>query len=151
MNNKIILYQSDDLPARIEVRLDEKTVWLNRHQMANLFGRDIKTIGKHINNVFSEGELDQKSTVANFATVQMEGDRKVSRQVAFYNLDVIISVGYRVKSKQGTQFRIWATNVLRDYLLKGYVLNQRMNRVENNVENLNKKVDAIALQIQGDQ
>jgi len=105
MKNEILLYQSNELLERIEVRLVEDTVWLNRQQIALLFGRDLKTIGKHINNVFSEGELEAVSTVANFATVQLEGNRKVERQIEFYNLDVIISVGYRVKSKQGTQFR----------------------------------------------
>ncbi|MFW5759201.1 MAG: virulence RhuM family protein [Bacteroidota bacterium] len=148
MNNEIILYQSDELPERIEVRLEADTVWLNRQQLVLLFGRDIKTIGKHINNVFSEGELIREATVAKFATVQFEGGRKIERQIEYYNLDVIISVGYRVKSKQGTQFRIWATNVLRDYLLKGYALNQRMNRIENNVENLAEKVNKISLQVQ---
>ena len=113
-----------------------------------MFGRDVKTNGKHINNVFSEEELLKNSTVANFATVQNEGVRNVERLIEYYNLDVIISVGYRVKSKQGTQFRIWANNVLRDYLLKGYAINQRMNRIENHVENLSEKVNAISLQIQ---
>jgi len=148
MKNEIVLYQSNELPERIEVRIEGETVWLNRQQLAVLFGRDIKTIGKHINNVFSEGELIKDSTVANFATVQNEGERRVERQIEYYNLDVIISVGYRVKSKQGTQFRIWATQVLRDYLLKGYALNQRINRIENKVENLSEKVNAISLQIQ---
>lgn len=148
MKNEILVYQSNELMERIEVRLDENTVWLNRQQIAVLFARDIKTIGKHINNVFAEGELQKKSTVANFAILQMEGQRKVERHIEFYNLDVIISVGYRVKSKQGTQFRIWATQVLRDYLLKGYALNQRINRVENNLDNLTHKVEAITLQIQ---
>lgn len=148
MSNEIILYQSDDLPERIEVRLENETVWLNRQQLVLLFGRDVKTIGKHINNVFSEGELSEKSTVAKFATVQKEGDRIIERQIEYYNLDVIISVGYRVKSRQGTQFRIWATRVLKDYLLKGYALNQRMNRIEDNVHHLTNKVDAISLQIQ---
>lgn len=147
MNNEIVLYQSNELTERIEVRLENETVWLNRQQLSFLFGRDIKTIGKHINNVFTEGELQRASTVANFATVQIEGGRNVERQIEFYNLDVIISVGYRVKSKQGTQFRIWATNVLRDYLLKGYVLNQRMNRIENTVEQLAEKVNEISFQI----
>ncbi len=151
MKNEILLYHSDDLLERIEVRLNEDTVWLNRQQIALLFGRDLKTIGKHINNVFAEGELQKIATVANFATLQTEGNRKVERQIECYNLDVIISVGYRVKSKQGTQFRIWATNVLRDYLLKGYALNQRINRVENQVENLTEKVEAISLQIQSAQ
>ncbi len=148
MLNEIVLYQSNELPERIEVRIEGDTVWLNRQQLAILFGRDVKTIGKHIVNVFSERELLKNSTVANFATVQNEGGRKVDRLIEYYNLDVIISVGYRVKSKQGTQFRIWATSVLRDYLLKGYAVNQRMNRIENNVENLAEKVNAISLQIQ---
>jgi hypothetical protein len=147
MKNEILLYQSDELASRIEVRIEADTVWLNRQQIATLFGRDVKTIGKHINNVFSEGELDENTTVANFATVQNEGGRMVERQVEHYNLDVIISVGYRVKSKQGTQFRIWANKVLKDYLLKGYALNQRMNRIENSVENLAEKVMEIDLQI----
>ena len=147
MKNEIVLYQADDLTSRIEVRIEADTVWLNRQQIATLFGRDVKTIGKHINNVFSEGELDENTTVANFATVQNEGGRMVERQVEHYNLDVIISVGYRVKSKQGTQFRIWANKVLKDYLLKGYALNQRMNRIENTVENLAEKVMEIDLQI----
>ena len=110
--NEIVLYTPDELTERIEVRINEETVWLNRQQIAVLFGRDVKTIGKHINNVFSEGELQKHSTVANFTIVQTEGGRRIKRQIEHYNLDVIISVGYRVKSKQGTQFRIWATNVM---------------------------------------
>jgi hypothetical protein len=142
MKNEIILYRPDDLDEHIEVMLKHETVWLNRQQMALLFGRDVKTLGKHINNVFSEGELDNIATVAKFATVQNEGGRKVERQVEYYNLDVIISVGYRVKSKQGTQFRIWATNILRDYLLKGYALNNRINRIEDNIQSLSDKSKA---------
>ncbi len=103
-----IKYQTDDFKQIIEVRLESDMVWLNRQQMAQLFGRDVKTIGKHINNALIE-ELKEYSTVANFATVQMEGNRQVERLIEHYNLDVIISVGYRVKSKQGIQFRIWAT------------------------------------------
>jgi hypothetical protein len=151
MNNEIILYRPNELAEHIEVKLENETVWLNRQQIALLFGRDVKTIGKHINNVFSEGELLKEVVVAKFATTTQHGaiiGKTQSQQVEFYNLDVIISIGYRVKSKQGTQFRIWATNVLRDYLLKGYVLNQRMNRIENNMEHLIKKVDTISLQIQ---
>lgn len=147
MKNEIILYRPDELSEHIEVRLDEETVWLNRQQIASLFGRDIKTIGKHITTIFTEGELLKESTVANFATVQMEGNRKVERLIEYYNLDVIISVGYRVKSKQGTQFRIWATNVLRDYLLKGYAINNRMNRMEDSIENIQKKLYQIDFQL----
>jgi len=147
MKNEIVLYQSGELSEHIEVRLKENTVWLNRNQISTLFGRDVKTIGKHINNVFTEGELNKESTVANFAIVQVEGGRNIARQIEHYNLDVIISVGYRVKSRQGTQFRIWATNVLREYLLKGYALNQRIDRIENNYENLSKEVKQISLQL----
>ena len=148
MKNEIVIYQSKDLSQHIEVRVEEDTVWLNRHQIATLFGRDIKTIGKHINNVFSEGELNKSSTVAKFATVQNEGGRFIERQIEYYDLDVIISVGYRVKSRQGTQFRTWANKVLKDYLLKGYALNNRMNRIEDNVQKLTEKVEHIDLQIQ---
>ena len=151
MKNEIILYSSHELSEHIEVKINAETVWLNRQQISLLFGRDIKTIGKHINNVFSEGELVKEVVVAKFATTTQHGaitGKTQTKQVEFYSLDVIISVGYRVKSKQGTQFRIWATNVLRDYLLKGFVLNQRMNRIENSVEHLAKKGDAISLQIQ---
>ena len=147
MKNEIIIYQPDDITVRIDVRIEDETVWLNRYQIAILFGRDVKTIGKHINNVFLEGELQKNSTVAKFATVQIEGGRLVERQVEYYNLDLIISVGYRVKSKQGTQFRIWANKVLKDYLLKGYTVNNRINRIEDNVEQLAKKVNEIDLQL----
>lgn len=150
MKNEIILYRPDEVAEHIEVRLQNDTVWLNRNQIATLFGRDVKTIGKHINNVFKEGELEKKLVVANFATTTKHGAIEGKTQTTVtehYNLDVIISVGYRVKSKQGTQFRIWATNVLRDYLLKGYALNQRMDRIENNYENLSKEVKQISLQL----
>ena len=135
MKSSLEIYRSEG-ETQIDVRFENETVWLNRSQIAILFGRDIKTIGKHLTTIFSEGELVRLGTVANFATVQNEGGRTIERQIEYYNLDVIISVGYRVKSKQGTQFRIWATNVLRDYLLKGYALNQRMNRIENNMDHL---------------
>jgi hypothetical protein len=139
MKNEIILYQSDELPEHIEVRLDENTVWLTLNQMAQLFNRDKSVISRHLSNIYKEGELKQEATVAKNATVQIESGRKVKREIDYYNLDAILSVGYRVNSKQGTQFRIWATHVLRDYLLKGYALNQRMNRIENNFEILKKE------------
>ena len=119
--------------------------------MSLLFAKNVMTINEHINNVYKEGELNETSTIRKSLIVQKEGKRNIKREILFYNLDVVISVGYRVKSKQGTQFRIWATNVLKDYLLKGYALNQRMNRIENNFENLNEKIDAIALHIQSNQ
>ncbi len=149
--NEIVLYQPNDLTARIEVRIENETAWLNRNQIATLFGRDVKTIGKHINNVFKEGELIKELVVAKFATTTQHGAIKGKTQtknVEYYNLDVIISVGYRVKSKQGTQFRIWANKILKDYLLKGYALNNRMNRIEDNVQKLTEKVETIDLQIQ---
>ena len=126
--NEIILYQANN-SIEVEVLLENETVWLNRQQMSLLFDRDIKTIGKHINNALKE-ELAGFSTVANFATVQLEGSREVLRNIEYYNLDVILSVGYRVKSNKGIQFRIWANRVLKDYLLKGYAINQRIDRIE---------------------
>lgn len=150
MKNEIILYRPDELAEHIEVRIDDETVWLNRQQIATLFGRDVKTIGKHINNVFSEGELKPEVVVAKFATTTQHGAIKGKTQTTItehYNLDVIISVGYRVKSKQGTQFRIWANKILKDYLLKGYAINNRMNRLEDNMEALKHKVNEIDLQI----
>ena len=136
IKNEIVVYQPDEA-IRLDVRLENETVWLNRHQMAQLFGRDIKTIGKHIANALSE-ELaalpcptgDVSPTVAKFATVQNEGTRQVERRVEYYSLDVILSVGYRVKSPQGILFRRWANTVLKDYLLRGYAINQRMNQLE---------------------
>ena len=128
MKNEIITYNDGSLELNVPVSWDEETVWLTRAQMADLFDRDVKTIGKHINNALKE-ELDN-STVAKFATVQTEGGRNVERQVEHYNLDMIISVGYRVKSVRGVQFRKWANNVLREYIIKGYAVNHnRMNQI----------------------
>lgn len=145
MNNEIVIYKSDDL-TKVEVKISEDTVWLNRNQIAELFGRDVKTIGKHINNSLQE-ELVGLPTVAKFATVQQEGERMVERQIEHYNLDVVISVGYRVKSQRGIQFRIWANQILKDHLLKGYSLNNRMNRIEDDVHELKEKVSEIDFQI----
>ena len=130
---EIILYQPDEA-IKLEVRLEDETVWLNRQQLSELFDRDIKTIGKHISNALKE-ELIDIPTVAKFATVQKEGERFVTRQVEFYNLDMILSVGYRVKSQRGIQFRQWANKVLKDYLLKGYSINQRLNEIEQKMDN----------------
>ncbi len=130
--NEIILYQPDST-IKLEVRLENETVWLSRQQIATLFDRDVKTIGKHIANALKE-ELDGVPTVAKFATVQLEGNRRVTRNIEYYNLDVIISVGYRVKSKRGIQFRSWANKVLKDYLLKGYSINQRLSHIENRID-----------------
>ena len=137
--NEIVLYQPNDA-IHLEVRLGEETVWLNRNQMAVLFGRDVKTIGKHINNALYE-ELQNMATVAKFAIVQNEGERRVTRMVEFYNLDMILSVGYRVKSSQGILFRQWANSVLKEYLLKGYAINQRFERLEQRVSQTEEKID----------
>ena len=119
---QILLYQTPDGESRIEVRLEGETVWLNLDQMAELFQRNKSTISRHIKNVFEERELSADSTVAFFATVQTEGKRKVERDIAFYNLDMIISVGYRVHSYRGVQFRMWATKVLKEYIIKGFTM-----------------------------
>ena len=124
MQNKgeIVIYQTEDGITKLSVNLQDETVWLSLEQMAELFQRDKSTISRHIKNVFGEGELMQASTVANFATVQKEGGREVVRNIEYYNLDVIISVGYRVKSIRGTQFRIWASSVLKEYIKKGFAM-----------------------------
>lgn len=124
MDNRgeIIIYQTEDGLTKINVNLQNETVWLSLDQMAELFQRDKSTISRHIKNIFIEGELVRESTVANFATVQNEGDRQVERNIEYYNLDVIISVGYRVKSFRGTQFRIWANSVLKEYIIKGFAM-----------------------------
>lgn len=139
-NGEIILYQPDN-SIRIEVRMEAETVWLNLNQMAMLFDRDKSVISRHIRNIYSEGELKKEATVAKNATVQMESGRQVMRQIEYYNLDVIISVGYRVKSLRGTQFRQWATNVLKEYLLKGYAINNRIEHLEQRVAKAEEKIN----------
>ena len=138
-NSEIIIYQPD-ADVKLEVRLNGETVWLNRQQMAVLFDRDVKTIGKHVNNALTE-ELKGIATVANFATVQQEGSRMVTRDTEYYNLDVILSVGYRVKSQRGILFRQWANRVLKDYLLKGYAVNRRFERLEYRMTEAENKID----------
>ena len=146
MKNEIILYQADDSKKRIEVRIDseKETFWLSLNQISELFERDKSVISRHLRNIFNDGELTRDSVVAFFATTASDGK---TYNVEHFNLDAVLSVGYRVNSKRGTQFRIWATNVLRDYLLKGYALNQRMNRIENTVDSLATKVQEIDFQI----
>ena len=126
--NKIVIYQTEDGQTQIDVRLDNDTVWLTQAQMVELFQTTKQNVSLHVGNVFKEGELEQESTVKEYLTVQKEGLREVARKVKYYNLDVIISVGYRVKSKRGTAFRIWARNVLKDFLVKGYAVNERMRK-----------------------
>lgn len=129
-HSQLIMYTTEDGLTRIEATFDQETVWLSLEQMAELFQRDKSTISRHIKNVFSEGELIRSETVANFATVQAEGGRQVERQIEFYNLDVIISVGYRVKSLRGTQFRIWASSILKEYMKKGFAMDDvRLKRL----------------------
>ena len=130
LDNKIVIYQTEDGKTQLDVKLENETVWLTQAQMTELFQTTKQNISLHINNIFKEGELDSKATVKEYLTVQHEGKRTVRRKVKYYDLDVIISVGYRVKSIRGTRFRQWATSVLRDYLIKGYAINQRI-REEN--------------------
>ncbi len=151
MKNEIVIYEAKEFAQHIEVRIAEETVWLNKEQISSLFGRDRSVISRHINNIFKEGELQREEVCAFFAHTTQHGAIRGKTQiknVEYYNLDVIISVGYRVKSKQGTQFRIWANKILKDYLLKGYALNQRMNRIEDDFQKLTQKVEGIELQIQ---
>ena len=124
-DTNLIMYTTEDGITRIQATFDNDTVWLSIDQMAELFQRDKSTISRHIKNIFEEGELEQNRTVAKFATVQNEGGRKVERSIEYYNLDVIISVGYRVKSLRGTQFRIWAMQILKEYMKKGFALDDR--------------------------
>lgn len=137
--DELVLFESQDKSLKLSVPFNNETVWLNRMQMAELFDRDVKTVGKHINNALLEelNYLPENSTVANFATVQMEGERKITRNIEYYSLDVIISVGYRVKSKRGTEFRRWANTVLKQYILKGYAAN------ENRLAQLNQAIQLI--------
>jgi hypothetical protein len=137
---EIILYQPDH-SLKLEVRLENETVWLSQAQMIELFDTTKQNVSLHINNIFKEGELERISTVKDYLTVQQEGGRCVQRSVSHYNLDVIISVGYRIKSQRGTFFRIWATRVIKDYLLRGYAINQRFERIEYRITETEKKID----------
>ena len=146
MNNEIIKFVNGDLQIDVTVSPNDETVWLNRNQLAALFDRDVKTIGKHINNALKE-ELDS-STVAKFATVQKEGSRNIKREIDYYNLDMIISVGYRVKSKNGVIFRKWATSILKDYMIKGYAVNQKRLDVLNKTIAIQSRMLASTLNIE---
>ena len=143
--NDILIYKADDGITRLEVQLDRETVWLNQRQMAELFEKDADTIGLHIRNLYKEGELPREATTEESSVVQNEGDRQVRRKVQYYNLDVIISVGYRVKSQRGTQFRQWATRVLRDHLVKGYTIHEQRLREETaKLREMQQTVDLLA-------
>jgi len=140
---EIIIYQPDDKSTQLEVRIEEETVWLSQSQMVELFNSTKQNISLHINNIYKEGELQIPATIKDYLTVQMEGGRRVKRKISTYNLDVIISVGYRVKSQRGTQFRIWANRVLKDYLLKGYAISQRVDRIEKKLFEHDQKFDLL--------
>lgn len=148
MNSEIIIYENLEGHIRIDVILQDETVWLTQGQLCDLFQKSKSTISEHIKNVFEEGELDPKATVRNFRTVQMEGSRQVEREMEHYNLDVIISVGYRVKSQQGTRFRIWASQRLKEYIVKGFTLNDDRLKAGNSMNyfsELQERIRAIRL------
>lgn len=150
MANDIVIFKNGELELQVNVSPDLETVWLNRDQMSDLFDRDIKTIGKHISNIFKEGELDKEVVVAKFATTTKHGAIKGKTQtknVEFYNLDVIISVGYRVKSQRGIAFRKWATSILKDYMIKGYAVNEKRLEVLNKTIDIQTKMLASTLEL----
>ncbi len=140
-NSEIKIYKTPDGKTSIEVKLEKETVWLSQKQMAELFDKDSDTIGLHLKNIYNSGELEEYSTTEKYSVVRQEGKRKVKRQIKFYNLDAIISVGYRVNSKRGVLFRKWATRLLKDYLIKGYVINQqRLQKQANQLTELKETI-----------
>ena len=141
--NQITIYQSADGSVQLEVTLDQDTLWLTQRQLSSLFDKDVRTINEHIRNVLAEQELAAEATIRKFRIVQQEGERKVNREIEHYNLDMIISVGYRVNSKKGTQFRIWASNILKHYLVQGYALNEQ--KLQTQQQKLADLKQAIAL------
>lgn len=143
--DQIIIYQIENGKTAIDVKIENDTVWLTLNQISDLFYKNKSTISRHLNNIYKEEELKQEATVAKKATVQKEGNRTVERTIEYYNLDVIISIGYRVNSKQGTQFRIWASNVLKEYLLKGYAIDQkRLKEQEQHLKELKSTVNLLS-------
>lgn len=130
----VVVYRTDDNTLQLDVQVAEETVWLSQQQMASLFNSTIPNVSIHIRNIFKEGELDKWATVKNFLIVQHEGNRQVTRNVLYYNLDVIISVGYRVKSQAGTRFRQWALKIIKEYLLRGYAYNQQLLYLEERID-----------------
>ena len=144
---EIILYQTPDNQTALEVRFEGETIWLTQVQIVTLFSTSKANVSEHIKQIYKSKELDAEATVRKFRTVQIEGTRSVSRNIDYYNLDMIISIGYRVNSIRGTQFRIWVNKILKDYLLKGYAIHQRIERIENDVYSLKKKADEFDLHI----
>lgn len=150
MKNQIEIYQTKDGQTQIEVVFENESFWLSLQQISDLFSRDKSVVSRHINKIYREGELDRTATVAKNATVQIEGNRTVEREIEFYNLDVILSVGYRVNSKQGTQFRQWATQRLKDYLVQGYVINEkRLAQKQQEVQTLKDGIRILSRAIDG--
>ena len=137
---EIILYQPDEA-VKLEVRMEDETVWLTQAQIAELFGTEVPAISKHIRNIIRSGELEKEATVSKMEIVRLEGSRKVKRVIDIYNLEIILSVGYRVNSKNATLFRRWANKVLKEYLLKGYSVNRRLSELEQTVSEHSKKID----------
>lgn len=148
LEKSVIIYRSEDGTIQLEVQLYNGTVWMNRQQMSTLFGRDVKTIGKHINNALNE-ELKNYPTVAKFATLQKEGNRIVNRDIDYYSLDMVLSVGYRVKSQRGIDYRHWANEKLKNYLLKSHAVNNRLDRLEVKVYKLEEKTKEMETEIKG--
>jgi len=147
MKNEIVVYQDPENAINVEVLVESETLWLTQQQIVELFQSSKANISEHIKNIFKTKELDKNSTVRKIRTVQKEGNRMVSRDITYYNLDITISIGYRVNSIRGTQFRIWANRILKEYLLRGYAVNQRMERLENKVNNIDQRVSEIDLKI----
>lgn len=146
---EIIIYTSEDGSISLDTKLENDTIWLTQKQMAELFNVKTPAINKHLNNIYNEGELDKNATVSILEIVQKEGNRDISRKIAFYNLDAVISVGYRVNSSRATQFRIWATNTLKEYLTKGYVINEKMLKAQQNkIQTLQSTVSLLTRSIQ---
>ena len=148
MKDEIIIYQADEASTRLDVRIDSETLWLTQNQIVELFDSSKANISEHIKNIFLTKELDENATVRKFRTVQNEGGRSVSRTLLHYNLDMIISIGYRVNSLRGTQFRIWANKILKEYLLKGHVVSHRLERLESDMQQVKHKLGEIDLQIE---
>lgn len=147
MNNEVILYKDGELELLVEVAPDKETVWLKVEEMAKLFDRDRSVIQRHIRNIFKENELEESSTCAKFAQVQNEGDRSIERTFNYYNLDMIISVGYRVKSPRGIAFRKWATSILKEYIVQGYAVNAKRLNVLNKVVEIQSNIIADVLEL----
>jgi len=146
-HNEIVLYQHDSGSKHIDVRIEDETIWLTQQKIVELFESSKANISEHLKHIYKSGELEELATIRNFRTVRKEGGRMVSRELQFYSLDVIISVGYRVNSKRGTQFRIWANQILKSYLLKGYAVNNRIDILEKSMTDVVQRIEQIEVQI----